>query len=518
MTPSKSNKHSEAMERQALGKARKHKMTSSSRHDECPSVTKKRRLDSHQAGNKTNPKRADGNRKRLAAGIPEAESSPTPAKRLRIPSPSRHGEFSLLQRDEINIDTKTSDCKRKRQAAGMAVSESSPHAKRQKIPSSRDKESSSMTKKLRSSASHPGSQESDAMPNSKRKRQAAKSSPFSAKRQKTHNDEETPNSPFLSAEMYLKYPAADGESQTVTQEDGKEQTSCSPKVQQQSDEKKEHTKPDSSKKRLSTEEAQAQQRLHQHGVPLLTRRDVEDMSSAGHQSLGSGTYGSCYKVVDPNTLKPLVVKTFSEDGLQELVTEAINLHELRLPGVQDLVGVCVHSRQIVTHFGGTTADQFFETKPSFADTVSVFLQISRILQKMLERGFAHNDIKGNNVCIQVDNDVPKATVIDLGLARKVGTLEIYEEMPDTRRLPWLAPELLRYTHPCGEASDVYSLAHLLRKKLPLKKKRGKSCSLAALEDWTWRGQRLDPTKRPSLAALIELLETLYKEASKGTKE
>ena len=346
--------------------------------------------------------------------------------------------------------------------------------------------------------------------------------------------------PFLSAKMYLKDPAAEAkssslpfvtavtyrweslvepESQTVKQKEGKKQ-SCSPKVQQQSplEENKGHTKPHSSDRLLSTEEMQAQRCLHQCGVPLLTKRDVEDMTSAGLQSLGSGTYGSCHKVVDPNTLKPLVIKTFSEDGLKELVTEAVNLHELRLPGVQELVGVCVHTRQIVTHFGGNTADQFFETKPSMADTSSVFLQITRTVQNMLEKGFAHNDIKGNNVCVQVENNVPKATVIDLGLARKVGTLEIYEEMPDTRKLPWLAPELLRYTHPCGEASDVYSLAYLLKKKLPLKNKRGKKDSLAALEDWAWRGQRLDPSKRPTLAALIELLETLHKEASKGTTE
>ncbi|MPC42378.1 Dual specificity testis-specific protein kinase 1 [Portunus trituberculatus] len=471
-------------------------MASSSQGDECSSVTKKRKIDFDDQGIEINPARLDGNRKRSAAGFPEAESSPTSAKRLRVCLPSRHSESSLIQKDKLDID--------------------------------------------RSSGGHSGNKECDAVPNIKKKRQAAEFSPCSAKRQKMQSDEES-SSPFLSAEMYLKDLAADEvkspslpfisavtyhgellvepESRTVTQEGGKKQAS-SPEAQEQSllNKSKEHTKPHSSDKTLSTEEAQAQRCLNQHGVPLLTESNIEDMSSAGIQSLGSGTYGSCHKVVDPNTQKILVVKTFSEDGLQELVTEAINLHELRLPGVQELVGVCVHTRQIVTHFGGTTVDQFFETKPSLADTYSVFLQLARTLQNMLEKGFAHNDIKGNNVCVQVENDVPNVTIIDLGLARKVGTLEIYEEMPDTRKLPWLAPELLRYTHPCGEASDVYSLAYLLRKKLPLKKRRGKNCSLAALEDWTWRGQRLDPSKRPSLASLIVLLETLYKEASKDTKE
>lgn len=72
---------------------------------------------------------------------------------------------------------------------------------------------------------------------------------------------------------------------------------------------------------------------------------MEELNSLPHENLGTGTYGTCYKVVEPNTLRPLVVKTFiGNNALKDLVTEAINLHELRLLGVRRLVGVCVETR------------------------------------------------------------------------------------------------------------------------------------------------------------------------------
>ncbi|KAK8399187.1 hypothetical protein O3P69_003357 [Scylla paramamosain] len=142
--------------------------------------------------------------------------------------------------------------------------------------------------------------------------------------------------------------------------------------------------------------------------------------------LGTGSYGSCHKAADPKTSQPQVIKMFPRDALGGLVTEAINLHALQLPRVQRVVGVCVHTRQLITGLAGITAPQCFDlTKHSFADTISVFLQVSQILQQMLDEGFAHNDIKGDNICVQVDNNAPKATIIDLDIARPLGTTRIY---------------------------------------------------------------------------------------------
>uniref|UniRef100_A0A0P4VPT4 Protein kinase domain-containing protein n=1 Tax=Scylla olivacea TaxID=85551 RepID=A0A0P4VPT4_SCYOL len=137
---------------------------------------------------------------------------------------------------------------------------------------------------------------------------------------------------------------------------------------------------------------------------------------------------------------------------------------------------------------------------------------------MLEKGFAHNDIKGDSVCIQVDNNAPKVTITELGLARRVGTTRIYQHTSDTDMFPWLAPELLLHTHPCGEASDVYSLAHLLKQSLPVRNKPGQRPSLAALRELMRRAHFVTPGKRPRLSAFTDLLQQMHEESTKGTKE
>lgn len=205
--------------------------------------------------------------------------------------------------------------------------------------------------------------------------------------------------------------------------------------------------------------------LQQKGVRLLKRRHLQKLSGAKQKSLGKGTYGSCYLVVEPTTHKPLVVKTFTRNALKDLVTEATTLQQLRLPGVQRSLGVCLETRQLVTRFAGNTADQYFDSRPSLPDALSVFLQIARALRRINRNHFAHNDLKGNNICVRVGKKGPVATIIDLGLARPAGTEKFYAKTRFTERFPWLAPELLQHTGHCCEASDVYGLAHFIQHEL-----------------------------------------------------
>ena len=269
---------------------------------------------------------------------------------------------------------------------------------------------------------------------------------------------------------------------------------------------------------LSLEELQEAVRvLEQHHVPVLTPGDVQHIASQGTERIGSGYYGSCVKVVHPDTQQPLVIKTFSKfgNGLSDLVYEATNLQYLRqVPGVQRLVGVCVQTRQMITHFRGTTAQHYFKrAAPSLADTFSVFWQISRTLQQVLDKGLAHNDIKADNVCIQADSDGPRATIIDFGLADKVGNVLNYRKPSHPSHYPWLAPEVTRHTHPCGEASDVYSLACLIKQSLPARSRPRQQPSLAPLRELVRRGKLITPGKRPRLSEFTELLQQMYHEAA-----
>lgn len=272
--------------------------------------------------------------------------------------------------------------------------------------------------------------------------------------------------------------------------------------------KKRQAKP----QKLSRKERETERLLHQQGVPLFKTSEVKYIASLGTKVLGSGSCGSCHLAVDPDTRQSLVIKKFPRHRLSDLVTEATNLHRLRLPGVQRLVGVCVPSRQMVTGFAGTTLPNYLSlTQPSVADTISVFLQISRTLGQMHGKGISHNDIKGDNFCVQVDNNTPKVTIIDLGLARPFGTEKLYLYSSDTDLFPWLAPELLLHTHACCETSDVYSLAKLLEDELPLENMPGQTPLLAALASWIQRAQNHNPRKRPPLTALIDVLQLLHRD-------
>ena len=259
--------------------------------------------------------------------------------------------------------------------------------------------------------------------------------------------------------------------------------------------------------------------LHQQGIRLFKTEDVKAIESMGTKLLGSGTYGSCHLALHPNTRQPLVIKTFPRHGLDDLATEATNMAELQLPGVQRLVGVCVPTRQTITGFAGMTLNKYFgQTKPLFSDAISVFLQISTALQQMHDKGFAHNDIKDDNICVQVDSNGPKATIIDLGLARRHGTTQFYQYTSDTDSYPWIAPELLLHTHPCGEASDVYSVAHLLTNTLIIRNKRGMQPVMAPLISWVLSARNHKPHKRPCLAALTDLLQRMHHESLQHNKE
>lgn len=123
------------------------------------------------------------------------------------------------------------------------------------------------------------------------------------------------------------------------------------------------------------------------------------------QEIGHGSYGKCCTVFNPYTSQQLVIKTFyartKKQALDALVMEAKLLKAMQCEGVQRLVGVCVQTCELVTCFAGQNAKDYFRGGPSFADIVSVTLQLARILRRIHNLGYAHNDIKLQNVCVSV---------------------------------------------------------------------------------------------------------------------
>ena len=260
-------------------------------------------------------------------------------------------------------------------------------------------------------------------------------------------------------------------------------------------------------------EERARRYLAHLGVRLLKEKTVRRMITFGSHSLGEGSYGSCCKGVDPHAGKEVVVKTFLKDALRSLVTEAKCLQRLQGHGMQRMVGVCVETRQLVTRFAGQTAADYFHSGACFTHALSVILQVARAVRSVNEAGYTHNDIKNNNVCVKQSTSGPKATLIDLGLAKRVGTRGFYKTHEDItakqRQFPWIAPELLRDSHPCSAASDVFSVAWFILRVPGWQDRPVASPAMWLFKEWVRKARRPLPEQRPSLDELMHVVKQLH---------
>ena len=111
-----------------------------------------------------------------------------------------------------------------------------------------------------------------------------------------------------------------------------------------SNKKPKHSSDTAPRRHLSSEEKKAAmvlRKIEDLGVPILEKGEVEAMTSAVCEPLGSGAYGSCCKTVDPHTQQEVVIKTFLGGDFDNFVTEVMNLQQCQMAGVQRLLGVCV---------------------------------------------------------------------------------------------------------------------------------------------------------------------------------
>ena len=250
--------------------------------------------------------------------------------------------------------------------------------------------------------------------------------------------------------------------------------------------------------------------LQAMGVRLLEECEVRAMRDSVCVRLGSGSFGSCYKTVDPDTQQEVVVKTFFDDRVDDLLHEVVCLQRLQQAGVQRVMGVCMDTNQLLTYYAGKEADHYFEKcGVSYGDKLSVFLQLAHTLEGVVNKGFTHNDLKIDNVCVSVGSSGLIATVIDFGVATSLHTERICKKKIRPEEHPWVAPELQLHTHPTSEASEVYSLADTMWEEREWLVTEFDHPLVRVLKSQMDSARSYNPADRPHLADLVVVLQALH---------
>ena len=224
---------------------------------------------------------------------------------------------------------------------------------------------------------------------------------------------------------------------------------------------------------------------------FLSDTDVTELTNvkrvAEAKPLGSGTFGTCY----PGTFRQyrVVIKEYKarthmngeHDSLERLRRAA--RHEARVikqlgdhPGIPWLFGVCTTKMpvSIVMKFHNDGEESVTIYKAAKDKKVAeakkwngIFLETSEALEHIHKCGYAHNDLKSNNVVLEKREDQQlHPVIIDFGnsvllkkakspVAKPVHQRKAYQNS-------YIAPELLDGTGKPSVESDIYALAFLIK--------------------------------------------------------
>lgn len=210
---------------------------------------------------------------------------------------------------------------------------------------------------------------------------------------------------------------------------------------------------------------------------------------------GSGEYGTCYLVKDTD----LVIKQMNRtlDDLSTVYNEVIMLQKLSgVSGVQKIVGAWPEQLALISENAGPTVLTWIESE-TLSETVKLkaVLQLAQAVQGIVGRGLVHNDLHTGNICMKLDGEDPKVTVIDFGLTTRVGAYMAYECVPGIGL--HLAPELYRGAIQ-NSRTEVYAIGVLIRDLFP-------DSVPAILQEWVEQARHVKPMMRPSLEQLIDIL-------------
>lgn len=238
--------------------------------------------------------------------------------------------------------------------------------------------------------------------------------------------------------------------------------------------------------------------------------------------VGCGTFGECYLATYRAQYSVLVKelkmgeKPNAERTKQELFREAHVLMSLgdheRLP---HLFGICSGNSpyRLILQFHNVNNESVTMTKAAadmelnFHQRLGIIKGVAATLHHIHQKGYLHNDLKGNNVVIEksTQNGTFRPIVIDFGKSVKIKDARLKKPKVNIeragRRFPHIAPEVLRGSKQTP-ASDVYAFGKLIQKFVSGCDSGDKFCSLIK------KTTDLNPLRRITLEQITNLLDRL----------
>jgi eukaryotic-like serine/threonine-protein kinase len=184
------------------------------------------------------------------------------------------------------------------------------------------------------------------------------------------------------------------------------------------------------------------------------------------EQLGVGARSTIYAVSDPKTRQVFalkhVVRAEPKDirFIEQMETEYEASKDFTHPGLRKSYELKIVKAMLLKVTEAFLVMELFDGKPldvrpptDLMDILDTFIQAAQALNAMHKMGWAHCDIKPNNI---LRNDKGQVKVIDFGQSCKIGTVkERIQGTPD-----YIAPEQVN-RKPINQQTDVFNLGATL---------------------------------------------------------